>query len=85
MAATAPAAPAARAKLSYREVRELEELPQRIEALEAEQRQLAADMENPELFRGDPSRAAQASARWAEIEEALMGCLERWEALSARA
>ncbi len=87
---TAPDAAAATgaarsAKLSYREVRELQELPQRIEALETEQRQLAADMERPELFRADPQRGAQMSARWAAIEEELMGCLERWEALSARA
>jgi ATP-binding cassette subfamily F protein uup len=75
---------AARHKLSYKETRELQELPARIEALEAEQRELAAQMEDPNAYTKDPRAAAAAHERWAAIEEALMACLERWEALSQR-
>jgi len=70
--ASAPAAarPAARPrKLSYKEQRELDELPARIEALEVEQKDLAALM---------------AQMRYAQIDDELLQALERWEALGAR-
>jgi ABC transport system ATP-binding/permease protein len=80
--ARSPVAP--RQKLSYRETRELQELPARIEALEAEQKHLADRMASGELYQGDAREAAQVQQRWSAIEEDLMNCLERWEALSAR-
>jgi ABC transport system ATP-binding/permease protein len=81
----APARERSRAKLSYRETRELETLPGEIEALEAEQRSLAAKMHDPGYYRqpGDVLRADQM--RGAEIEALLMEKLERWEALEAKA
>jgi ATP-binding cassette subfamily F protein uup len=89
-AKAAPAEPVARApeprrKLSYKEQRELDELPARIEALEAEQVQLTALLADGSLFATDNARAVAATARIAEIEEALMAALERWETLGARA
>jgi ATP-binding cassette subfamily F protein uup len=81
----AAAAATARTKLSYKETRELQELPARIEALEAEQRVLAALTGDPQLYATDPRKATEAHARWAAIEDELMLCLERWEALSQRA
>ncbi|WP_225785295.1 ATP-binding cassette domain-containing protein [Xenophilus sp. Marseille-Q4582] len=79
------AAPAARRKLSYKEQRELDALPAQIEALEAEQRSIDASLSanGGALYGTDPARAAALATRHAEIEEALLAALERWEALGA--
>ncbi len=69
-------------KLSYKEQRELGELPQRIEALEAEQKLLGAELAGTALYTETPQRVAQVQARHAQIETDLMGLLERWETLS---
>ena len=71
-------------KLSYKEQRELESLPQTIEALENEQRQLREALADPQIYVKDPQQAATWHARDAEIDDALLACLERWETLSAR-
>ncbi|MBI5718618.1 MAG: ATP-binding cassette domain-containing protein [Burkholderiales bacterium] len=73
-----------RTKLSYKEQRELEALPARIEALEAEQRELAATLADPAFYAREAQRAGELNRRHAKIEEELMACLERWEALGAR-
>jgi ATP-binding cassette subfamily F protein uup len=86
---SAPAASAARgagttrSKLGYKEQRELEALPARIEALEQEQRALDRQLADPAFFVAEPRRAAELAARHAQIEDELMQCLERWEALGA--
>jgi ATP-binding cassette subfamily F protein uup len=77
-----PAAPPR--KLSYKEQRELEALPARIEALEAEQRTINAELADGLLFARHPQRGAELSARHAQIEDELMHALERWEVLAAR-
>jgi len=85
--ASAPAAarPAARPrKLSYKEQRELDELPARIEALEVEQKDLAALMASADFYAGDPVRVESAQMRYAQIDDELLQALERWEALGAR-
>ncbi len=82
--AAAPAAPR-RAKLSYKEQRELDELPAKIEALEAEQANLAALMGGTALYAESPQRIGEVTARHAAIEDELMALLERWETLSSRA
>ena len=69
-------------KLSYKEQRELEQLPTQIEALEAEQQALRAELEDGSLYVRDGVRAAALHQRDAEIEEQLMQALERWAALS---
>jgi ATP-binding cassette subfamily F protein uup len=81
-----PAAAAAEAprKLSYKEMRELEALPGRIEALEAEQQSITAQLADGSLYANQPSLAAALNRRRAEIEDELLACLERWEALSSR-
>lgn len=76
--------PARAGKLSYKEQRELDALPAHIEALEAEQAALRAELEDGSLYARDPQRAAALHARDAAIEDELMAALERWEALSAR-
>ncbi len=78
-----PEAVPPRTKLGYREQRELDTLPARIEALEAEQRAIDARLADPAFFVAEPQRAAELAARHAAIEEELMQCLERWEALGA--
>ena len=70
-------------KLSYKEQRELEGLPERIAALEAEQKQVQADLADPKLYASDAAKVAQLHARDVEIESELMQALERWESLSA--
>ena len=82
-AAGAPDAALLRTKLGYREQRELDALPARVEALEAEQRAIDAQLADPAFFVAEPRRAAELAARHATIEEELMQCLERWEALGA--
>ncbi|WP_066271961.1 ATP-binding cassette domain-containing protein [Hydrogenophaga palleronii] len=81
--AVAPAAAptTAKRKLSYKEQREFDALPPRMAALEAEQSELALQLENGELFHSDPARAAQLGARHAEVEGEWLHALERWEAL----
>jgi len=78
------AAPAVRRKLSYKEQRELDELPARIDALETEQRTLAEAMAGTDLYTRKPERIAEVHARHAQIEEALLELLDRWESLSSR-
>ena len=70
-------------KLSYKEQRELEGLPERIAALEAEQKQVQADLADPKLYASDAAKVAQLHARDVAIETELMQALERWELLSA--
>ena len=70
-------------KLSYKEQRELEGLPERIAALEAEQKQVQADLADPKLYASDAAKVAQLHARDVAIESELMQALERWELLSA--
>jgi len=84
--AAAPAAsPVAKPrKLSYKEQRELDELPARIEALEAEQTQLAGFLADPESYTKEPQRVVAAQKRHAEIDDQLMKVLERWEVLGNR-
>jgi ABC transport system ATP-binding/permease protein len=70
-------------KLSYKEQRELDGLPGRIEALEREQKDLAALLASAELYAEDPPRAEAAQMRYAQIDDELLAALERWEALGA--
>ena len=77
-----PAKPAA--KLGFKEQRELDELPGRIDALEAEQRDLTAQLASPALYTGAPQRVAELQARYAALEEELAEALQRWEQLAAR-
>jgi ATP-binding cassette subfamily F protein uup len=81
----AAAKPAAnRGKLSYKEQRELEALPARIEALEAEQQQIAGRLASAELYTQEPQSVSALQARHDAIEIELMTALERWELLGAR-
>jgi ATP-binding cassette subfamily F protein uup len=68
-------------KLSYKDQRELDALPSRIAVLEAEQKAIRADLADGTLYAKDTARAVQLQTRDVAIDEELLGCLERWEAL----
>jgi len=82
-AAKQNANPPAKVRLSYKEARELEAIPARIEALEAEQASVAAQLAEPEIYR-ELERMRTLQTRSVEIEEALLAALTRWEELGAR-
>ena len=69
-------------KLSYKEQKELDALPLTIEALEREQAELHATLQDGLLYNQDPQRAIALQARDGAIEEELLAALTRWEALS---
>lgn len=80
-----PDAPTPKRKLSYKEQRELEALPGQIEALEQEQKNIDAALADGTLYATDPTRAATLCERHAEIDEALLSAIERWDTLSTSA
>lgn len=71
-------------KLGFKEQRELDALPGQIAALEAEQKTISAQLEDGSIFARDAQEGARLTARYAEIDEALLLALERWEALEAK-
>ncbi len=70
-------------KLSYKDQRELDALPAKIAALEEEQKTLTAKLEDPALYASDPQAAQGFATRLSEIDDELLGLLDRWEALEA--
>ena len=72
------------AKLSFKEQRELDTLLTSIDVLEQEQKQLRAELEDGTLYQRDAERAIALHTRDAQIEDALMQALQRWDELSAR-
>jgi ATP-binding cassette subfamily F protein uup len=88
IAKDAPSAPKRNAnrtvKLSYKEQRELDGLPARIAALETEQKDAAAKLEEGSVFVKDPAAGAALSERFEAIELELLEALERWEVLEAK-
>lgn len=72
------------ARLGFKEKRELESLPGAITALEAEQSELTAQIEDPAIHADNPSEARRIASRLSAIEDELTGLLERWEFLEAR-
>jgi len=73
-----------RARLSFKEQRELELLPQKVVELEREQTDITRELADPVIYREQPDRVKTLQQRFVELEEELMRCLARWEALEAR-
>ncbi|QBQ98153.1 ATP-binding cassette domain-containing protein [Paraburkholderia pallida] len=71
-------------KLSFKEQRELEELPKRIEALETEQKEIGAKIEDGSIFAKDAQEGTRLTERYAQIDEELLMALERWEELESK-
>ena len=72
-----------RGQLLLLDLERLDARRQRIEALEVEQKELAALLASAELYAEDPVRAEAAQMRYAQIDDELLAALERWEALGA--
>jgi ABC transport system ATP-binding/permease protein len=79
-----PTAKKPRQGLTYLEQRELDTFPERIEALEAEQVRLHAQLEDPDLFRRDPTAFQTIMERLTALETALPAAYARWEELERR-
>ncbi|AIY40378.1 ATPase components of ABC transporters with duplicated ATPase domains [Collimonas arenae] len=71
-------------KLSYKEQRELEELPALIAKLEAEQKTITSQLEDPDLYKQKPDEVKRLNERFAEIDGLLLESLEKWEVIEAR-
>ena len=78
------AAPPPARRLSYHEQRELQSIPELIQRLESEEAELQALVNDPELFRRDPARAAAALQRLTSLPQELAAAYARWEALEAQ-
>jgi ATP-binding cassette subfamily F protein uup len=72
-----------RGRLSYRDQRELEALPARIDALEAEQARLQAQMSDPDFYRQAGEAISGVRVRLGEVEAELEQAYSRWEGLEA--
>jgi ATP-binding cassette subfamily F protein uup len=70
--------------LTYLEQRALEAFPERIEALEAEQARLHAQLEDADLFRRDPAAFQTIMERLTALERELPAAYARWEELEQR-
>jgi ATP-binding cassette subfamily F protein uup len=80
---TPPATPSSsKRKLSYKEQRERDALPETLAALEKEQAEIAAQLQDGQLFATDPARATQLSTRHAEVEAQWLAAMERLDELS---
>ncbi len=77
-----PVANTVKRKLSYKEQRERDALPETIAALEQEQAEIAAQLEDGQLFATDPTKALQLSTRLAEVEAQWLTAMERLDELS---
>ena len=80
-AVAAPAAQPKARKLSFKEQRELDGLPEKIATLEAEQKTINATLADGSLYASDNARALQLANRSAQIDDALLAALDRWEEL----
>ncbi len=82
-AAPTPAPVAAKRKLSYKDQRELDQLPARMSALEAEQKNIQAELADGSLYNSDYDRAVTLQQRESAIEEELLEALMRQEELTS--
>jgi ATP-binding cassette subfamily F protein uup len=71
-------------KLSFKEQRELDGLPAVIEALESEQRALAAKIAGPEFYKEAKDTIAQSLKRVDDLQRELAKVYARWAELDAR-
>ncbi|MBE2180970.1 MAG: ATP-binding cassette domain-containing protein [Chthoniobacterales bacterium] len=71
-------------KFLNRERRELEELPAQIEQWEAEQAQLVAQLQDPELYRTNPEALPKIEVESSALEAKIRTAFARWEELEAK-
>jgi ATP-binding cassette subfamily F protein uup len=70
--------------LSFNETRELAALPGKIAALEKEQHEINAKLADNATYRDEAAQVKTLQSRNAEIEEALLELLSRWEELEGK-
>jgi len=70
-------------KLGYMQQRELQDLPQKIEALESEQKELAAILSDPSFYRNDKSEIAKVKREHDRLAHEIETAYHRWEELEA--
>jgi len=73
-----------RGRLSFKEKHALETLPREIERLRGEARKLEAMLAEPDLYARDRAAFEEATARLAEVNEALSQAEDRWLELEIR-
>ncbi len=73
-----------KSKLSVKEAQELEKIPADIQTLEREQADIGANLAAGKMYRDDPKQAKKLQIRAAEIEDALLQLMARWEELESR-
>jgi ATP-binding cassette subfamily F protein uup len=72
------------AKLSYKESRELDALPAKLQALEREQKEIAAKLADPATYQDRAIDIKALNARNEAIDAEMVALLDRWEALESR-
>jgi len=77
------AAPAQKRKLSFKEQRELEALPATIEALEAEQAGLTAEVSAPDFYRKPAAEIHATMTRLEALPAEIEAALKRWDELDS--
>lgn len=77
--------PARPKQLSSGERRELDMLPDEVEKAEADVRRLHEALADPDLYRGDGSRAEQLRVELEKAESDVIRLGDRWESLESRA
>ena len=70
-----------RRKATNREQQERDALPALIEALESEQRRLAAEIEGPEFYKRAPADIAATMARLSALPDEILRAYARWDEL----
>lgn len=70
-------------KLGFMEKRELKELPLKIDAFEAEQKELYADMSDPIFYKKGKEKITKAQTHLTELEDKIKAAYLRWETLES--
>ncbi len=79
-----PAAAPKQKKLSYKKQRELDELLLLIVKLEAEQKEISSQLEDPGLYKKKPEEVKRLNDRFTENDSLMLESLEKWEVIEAR-
>jgi ATP-binding cassette subfamily F protein uup len=66
------------------EQREFDRLPERIEAIEAEQKQLNAEMASPDFYKESAENIGRVMTRLEELQNELLEAYALWDDLDSR-
>lgn len=71
-------------KLSYKERRELETIEERVEAADTQVAELTAQLEDPDIYKSDPARAATLAEQLQQAQAQVAALMDRWQELESR-